>query len=53
MKPNILFIIVDGLRSDKCHGQNKTSLTPNLDSLISNAFFLEILLAVLTELVPV
>ena len=36
MKPNILFIIVDGLRSDKCHGQNKTSITPNLDSLISN-----------------
>ena len=29
-------IVVDGLRSDKCHGQNKTSLTPNLDSLISN-----------------
>ena len=39
MNSNILFIVVDGLRSDKCNGKNKSSLTPNLDSLISNGVF--------------
>ena len=33
-KPNILFLLVDSLRSDKCYGQKKTSITPNLDNLI-------------------
>ena len=23
MKPNILFLLIDGLRGDKCHGNNK------------------------------
>ncbi len=36
MKPNILFITIDALRADKTYGENKSSLTPNLDSLISN-----------------
>ena len=36
MKPNIFFILIDGLKSDKCHGKNKTSVTPNIDSLIKN-----------------
>lgn len=36
MKPNILFITIDALREDKTHGENKSSLTPNLDSLIDN-----------------
>ena len=39
MKPNILIIIIDGFRGDKCYGQNKTSLTPNLDSLISDGVY--------------
>lgn len=34
MKPNILFIVIDSLRSDKFHSNDKTSLTPNIDSLI-------------------
>lgn len=34
MKPNILFILIDSLRSDRCHGTKKTSKTPNLDDLI-------------------
>ena len=38
-KPNILFIIIDSLRQDKCLGANKKSLTPNLDSLIKNGVF--------------
>ncbi|MDA1124895.1 MAG: sulfatase-like hydrolase/transferase [Crenarchaeota archaeon] len=39
MKPNILFIVIDGLRADKCHGETKTSLTPNIDSLIKNGIY--------------
>ncbi len=34
MNPNILFFLIDGLRADQCFGKDKTSLTPNIDSLI-------------------
>ena len=34
IKPNILFLLVDSFRADKCYGKEKTSVTPNLDSLI-------------------
>ena len=37
MKPNILLIVIDSLRYDKCYGETKTSLTPNLDKIIDNA----------------
>ena len=33
MKKNILFILIDGLRADQVYGENKTSVTPNIDSL--------------------
>ena len=36
MRPNILFILVDGLRSDQCFGVDKTSHTPNIDFLKEN-----------------
>ena len=39
MKPNILFLLIDGLRSDKCHGDKKTSVTPHIDSLIENGVY--------------
>jgi len=39
MKPNILFLIIDSLRADKCFGDTKTSLTPNIDSLINNGIY--------------
>lgn len=39
MKPNVLFILVDSFSSDKCHGPKKTSITPHLDSLISNGAY--------------
>ena len=39
MKPNILFLIIDSLRADKCFGDAKTSLTPNIDSLINNGIY--------------
>ena len=34
MKPNIFLITIDSLRRDKTFGENKSSVTPNLDSLI-------------------
>ena len=33
MRPNILFFLIDGLRADQCFGKDKTSFTPNIDSL--------------------
>ncbi len=33
MKPNILFLVIDSLRSDKCYGNKKTSITPHIDNL--------------------
>ena len=39
MKPNILFLLIDGLRADKCHGDKKTSVTPHIDSLIQNGVY--------------
>ena len=41
MKPNIIFILIDSLRSDKCHGENKTSITPNIDNLIKNGIYFD------------
>ena len=35
MKPNILFLVIDGLRADSCI-KNSTSITPNIDNLIKN-----------------
>ena len=33
MRPNVIFFLVDGLRADQCFGKDKTSSTPNIDSL--------------------
>ena len=41
MKPNIIFVLVDSLRSDKCRGKNKTSITPNIDELIKNGIYFD------------
>lgn len=35
MKPNVLLLLIDSLRQDMCYGKNKTSITPNLDSIIN------------------
>ena len=35
-KPNILLIVIDSFKSDKCFGKNKTSITPNIDFLMKN-----------------
>ena len=39
MRPNVLFILVDGLRADQCYGTNKESHTPFLDSLINEGVY--------------
>jgi len=39
LKPNIFFILFDGFRADKCYGNKKTSVTPNIDSLIKNGTY--------------
>tara|TARA_B100000029_G_scaffold332748_1_gene324924 strand:+ start:489 stop:1841 length:1353 start_codon:yes stop_codon:yes gene_type:complete len=33
LKPNIFFLVIDGLRSDRCFGNNGTSKTPNINKL--------------------
>jgi arylsulfatase A-like enzyme len=35
MNPNIIFLTIDSLRADKTFGKNKSSITPNIDKLIS------------------
>jgi arylsulfatase A-like enzyme len=40
MNPNIFLIVIDSFRADKCYGDSKTSITPNLDLLIhQGAYF--------------
>jgi len=39
IKPNILFLLIDSLRADKCYGKNRTCLTPNLDNMIKNGVY--------------
>ena len=37
--PNIIFFLIDGLRADQVYGENKTSVTPNIDSLIKKGLY--------------
>ena len=37
----MLFLLIDGFRADKCFGDKKTSVTPNIDSLIQNGTYFE------------
>ena len=39
MKPNVLILTVDSLRADKIYGNDKSSLTPNIDSLIKKGVY--------------
>jgi len=38
-KPNIFFLLIDSFRSDKFFGKEKTSVTPNLDSIIQKGIY--------------
>ena len=39
MHQNIIFLLVDGFRADQCFGKDKTSVTPNIDSLIQKGMY--------------
>ena len=39
MKPNVLFILLDGINADHFYGNKKTSITPNIDSLIKKGTY--------------
>ena len=39
MRPNIIFFLIDGLRADQYFGKDKTSFTPNIDSLIQKGMY--------------
>ena len=41
MLPNIFLITIDSLRADKTFGQNKSSVTPNIDFLINKGAYFE------------
>jgi len=41
MKSNILFLVIDSLRSDKFYGTSKTSLTPTFDRLLENGIYFD------------
>ena len=38
-KPNIIFLVIDGLREDRFFGKNKTANTPTIDGLIQNSSY--------------
>jgi len=38
-KPNIFYLLIDSFRADKFYGKDKTSITPNLDSLIKQGAY--------------
>ena len=38
-KPNVLFLLLDGFRADKFLGEKKSSITPNLDSLLEKGTY--------------
>ena len=40
-KSNILFLVIDSFRSDRCIGKNKSSITPNIDKLIKNGIYFD------------
>ena len=39
IKPNILFLLIDSLRADKCYGIQRTCVTPNLDEMIKKGTY--------------
>ena len=39
MKPNIFLLTIDSLRADKVYGPNKSSSTPNIDSMITSGTY--------------
>ena len=51
-KPNILFLLIDSFNSRNCFGNEKTSITPNIDSLISNGVYFDQVITCSSTTVP-
>ena len=41
MKPNVVFLLIDNLRSDQTFGTKKKSCTPNLDTMLNKGVYFE------------
>lgn len=41
LKPNILYLDIDSFRADRFYGKNKTSKTPNIDSLMKSSTYFD------------
>ena len=39
MKPNILFLVIDGFQASRFFGNNRSTKTPNIDKLIKNGTY--------------
>lgn len=52
MQPNIILLVIDSFRADKCYGSNKTSKTPTIDSLIKNGVYFTQTIASAPQSVP-
>ena len=52
MKPNVIFIVVDCLRSDVLHSKDRTTVTPNIDKLKKQSIFFKNTISVSTSTLP-
>ena len=52
MKHNIIFLLIDSFNSRNCFGNEKTSITPNIDSLISNGVYFDQVITCASTTVP-
>ena len=52
MKQNLLMIVVDSLRYDKCIGDKKLSAIPNLEKLINDGIFFSQAISTASKTVP-
>lgn len=41
MHKNIIFFLIDGIRADRCYGNDRSCKTPNIDSLIKNGVYFD------------
>lgn len=52
MKPNIFIIVIDSFSANQFSGKTKTSITPNLDSLLSQGTYFQQAISVASTTVP-
>ncbi len=52
IKPNVIFIVVDCLRSDVLYGEDRSTVTPNIDRLKKNGIFFKNTISSSTSTLP-